>query len=121
MINLKNTGLKTKKCGLIFIYRISPIVLELPSLSERIEDIVPLTDHFINHFNELNHRQVKGLSKSVSRIFEDYDWPGNIRELENILEYGFAMIGEEEQWLDEAHLPEYMKLNKVNLLQLNGL
>lgn len=117
IIAASNDNLRTlvenKEMRSDFYYRISPIVLELPSLSERIEDIGPLTEHFIKHFNELNHRQVKGLSKSVNRLFENYNWPGNIRELENILEYGFAMIGEEEHWLNEAHLPEYMKLNKV--------
>lgn len=91
-----------------FYYRISTIILNLPSLCERVEDIEPLIEHFISRYNDSHHKQIKGVTKSVSQIFKRYTWPGNIRELENMMEYGFAMAAEEEHWLTEQHFPKYL-------------
>lgn len=66
-------------------YRLNTISLEIPPLRERKEDILLLTDHFINQFNNDLYMQVKGLTKKVESIFMAYDWPGNIRELEHVI------------------------------------
>lgn len=66
-------------------YRLNTISLEIPPLKERKEDILLLTKHFINHFNDTLYLQVKGLSKKVEEVFLSYDWPGNVRELEHVI------------------------------------
>jgi len=106
------TLVEAKEIRSDFYYRISTIVLNLPSLSDRIGDIEPLTEHFIDQYNESSHKRIKGVTKSMAQIFEQYSWPGNIRELENTIEYAFAMAGEEEHWLSEQHFPDYLTLNR---------
>ncbi|MDO5552312.1 MAG: sigma 54-interacting transcriptional regulator [Planctomycetia bacterium] len=67
-------------------YRLNVIHLQIPPLRERPEDIALLTEYFIHRLNKTMGRQVIGISNSVFRIFSRYAWPGNIRELENVLE-----------------------------------
>jgi len=67
-------------------YRINVITLELPPLRQRKEDIPVLVDHFIARFNERNHRSVRGLSREAMNKLMRHDFPGNVRELENIIE-----------------------------------
>ncbi|HPC04332.1 MAG TPA: sigma-54 dependent transcriptional regulator [Syntrophales bacterium] len=68
-------------------YRLNVVPVHLPPLRERKDDIAPLVDHFIGKFNRKLNRNVRGISPAVREIFvERYDWPGNIRELENLLE-----------------------------------
>jgi PAS domain S-box-containing protein len=68
-------------------YRINVIKLILPPLRERKEDILLLAGHFIRKFNHLNGKEIQGLSPEVLPILMAHDFPGNIRELENIIEY----------------------------------
>ncbi len=67
-------------------YRLNVINLELPPLRKRKEDIPPLVDHFIAQFNKRNKRTVQGLSREAMDRLMKYDYPGNVRELENIIE-----------------------------------
>lgn len=67
-------------------YRLNVIPLFLPPLRERKEDILPLSRYFLQKFCTLNHKPLKTLSKSAENALIDYPWPGNIRELSNILE-----------------------------------
>jgi transcriptional regulator with PAS, ATPase and Fis domain len=76
-------------------YRINTVQINLPSLRERREDIPILTKYFINRLNRINGKQITEISEDVYKRFLSYDWPGNIRELENIIERAFAVsIGE---------------------------
>ena len=68
------------------LYRLNTITFRLPALRERIEDIVPLAQHFINKFCHKYVRQEMTLSKSASLALKQYAWPGNIRELSHIME-----------------------------------
>lgn len=81
-------------------YRINVISLHLPPLRERKEDLDILAKHFIEKYNKVNHRKIKGVSAEVQRMFKDYDWPGNIRELENAIEGAVIMAKAEtiERW-----------------------
>jgi PAS domain S-box-containing protein len=72
-------------------YRIRVIYLRIPNLRQRREDIPLLINHFVTRFNHLYNRQVAGVSHEVLARLMDYDYPGNIRELENILEHGFVL------------------------------
>lgn len=72
-------------------YRLNVIKLELPPLAQRREDIPLLIDHFIQKFNALKGKDIKGISGPALDILMHYDFPGNIRELENIVEYAFVL------------------------------
>jgi DNA-binding NtrC family response regulator len=68
-------------------YRLSVVPIELPSLRQRPEDILPLTQHFIHKYNEENLREISDQpSSEVLSLLENYYYPGNVRELENIIE-----------------------------------
>ncbi len=64
-------------------YRIAHVTLSIPPLKERKEDIVPLVNHFVKIFSINNQINIRGASKELIKALEMYDWPGNIRELEN--------------------------------------
>ena len=68
-------------------YRINVVKLALPPLRERKEDIPLLVEHFIRKFNSLSGKEIKGLSPEVFPLLMTHEFPGNIRELENIVEY----------------------------------
>jgi transcriptional regulator with PAS, ATPase and Fis domain len=72
-------------------YRISVIPLQLPSLRERKEDILELSQYFLKKYNTFMNKKIKGLAKDVEQLFYGYSWPGNVRELENAVEYGVNM------------------------------
>ncbi len=67
-------------------YRLSVMPIALPALRERREDILPLTHHFIAHFNQKLNRHVQRATAKAEALLLDYAWPGNIRELRNIIE-----------------------------------
>lgn len=67
-------------------YRLNVIPLYLPPLRERREDILPLSHYFLNKFCRINNKPLKELSPLAERALLDYPWPGNIRELSNVLE-----------------------------------
>ena len=70
-------------------YRLSVIPIALPLLRKRKEDIPLLIDHFISKYNIIMSKNIKGISGSTLDLLEMYDYPGNIRELENAIEYAF--------------------------------
>jgi len=74
-----------------FYYRINVIKLSLPALSERREDIPLLVEHFIRKLNMKNNRNIFGISDEVLEFLMEYEFKGNIRELENILEHAFVL------------------------------
>jgi DNA-binding NtrC family response regulator len=67
-------------------YRLCVLELSLPPLVDRIEDIVPLAEHFVREANVRLGRSVKGLSGAAQKVLCAYGWPGNIRELQNAIE-----------------------------------
>ena len=72
-------------------YRINVIPIHLPPLRERREDIPLLAEHFLGRFREQMGKRVAGISGEAIRILEAYHWPGNIRELENVIERAVAL------------------------------
>ena len=67
-------------------YRLSVVPLNLPPLRERKEDIPPLIDHFVKKYRKRTRKEIKGVSPAVKKALMEYNWPGNIRELENTIE-----------------------------------
>jgi len=84
-------------------YRINVVKLELPPLRERKEDIPLLVDHFIARFNRLHNKNICCVTNEVSAALLAYDYPGNVRELENIIEHCFVLC--EGEIIEERHLP----------------
>jgi transcriptional regulator with PAS, ATPase and Fis domain len=85
-------------------YRIQVIPIYLPPLRERKDDIIPLAEHFINYFNREFGKNVKSISRMAEKFLTEYTWPGNIRELKNVIER--AIILENEETLLLEHLPQ---------------
>jgi PAS domain S-box-containing protein len=72
-------------------YRLNVVKIALPPLKDRREDIPLLVDHFIRRFNHTKNKTIEGYSPEVLTALMQYDYPGNIRELENILEHAFVL------------------------------
>lgn len=72
-------------------YRIQVFRLALPPLKERREDIPLLAQHFVDRLNRLKGKDITGLSQQALAAFMAYEWPGNIRELENAIEHAFIL------------------------------
>ena len=87
-------------------YRLNVVTITIPSLRERREDIYSITKNFIDQFNAEFGLAVEELDAETWDIFRRYDWPGNIRELRNVIESAFnAVIG---PLITRAHLPEQL-------------
>ncbi len=72
-------------------YRLNVVTLEIPPLRERREDIPLLVDHFISVLNEQNERQVTGFSPDAMKMILEAAWPGNVRQLQNVVEQAVAL------------------------------
>lgn len=84
-------------------YRLNVINISLPPLAERREDIPLLIKHFMRKYNILKGRNIEGVTDEVMNILMEYDYPGNIRELENVFEHAFALC--KESYIQRRHLP----------------
>jgi len=76
-------------------YRLNVIPITLPPLRERLEDIPELVNLFIERYNRRFRKSVRGVAAEVIRLFSRYNWPGNIRELENVIERMVAIVPRE--------------------------
>lgn len=85
-------------------YRLNVVKISLPTLAQRKEDIPLLVEHFIRRFNSRTGKNIQGLSRDAMSCLMRHDFPGNIRELENIIEHGFVLCRENQ--ITMAHLPE---------------
>src|SRR3989441_5382948 len=84
-------------------YRLSVIQIDIPSLRERGDDVLLLTDHYIESFGERLRKHITGISPEVAKAFLQYDWPGNVRELRNVIER--AIILEDEEIITMKYIP----------------
>jgi PAS domain S-box-containing protein len=107
-------------------YRINVVRLRIPPLRERREDIPLLVDHFIGRFNRLRGRNVTGVKADVMSALMGHDYPGNVRELENIIEHAFVLC--RTGMIGMRHLPERFRqdeggearVNTASLPELEG-
>jgi PAS domain S-box-containing protein len=88
-------------------YRIHVIRLPLPNLRDRREDIPLLIEHFIAKFNRLQGKDVVGVSDEVLARLMEHDYPGNVRELENVIEHAFVLC--RGALIELAHLPPQLR------------
>jgi transcriptional regulator with GAF, ATPase, and Fis domain len=106
-------AVREEKFRLDLFYRLNVVSLSMPALRERPEDIPLLTDFFIARYSARANRKVKGLSPAARAALATYDWPGNIRELENAIERAIV-IGSSDLILPEE-LPEALAESAVPL------
>jgi len=92
-------------------YRLNVIQIYIPTLRERPEDILPLVQFFIAHYNKKFKRKILGVSPEAEKLLQGYHWPGNVRELRNAIER--AMILEDASNLQVSNLP--ITLNRTEV------
>ncbi len=88
-------------------YRIHVVRLVLPRLRDRREDIPLLVEHFIAKYNRMQNKDVVGVSDEVLARLMEYDYPGNVRELENLVEHAFVLC--QGGLIEPAHLPPHVR------------
>ena len=89
-------------------YRLNVVEIEIPPLRERTEDMPLLVEHFCTMFEKTFNKKIEGVSEEVLEIFTHYPWPGNIRELEHVIEHAFVLCN--DRLIRPEHLPPYMSL-----------
>src|SRR5690606_15563248 len=77
-------------------YRINTLTLTIPALRERAEDILDLANTFLRQSSAANARSIRGFNQSAAAMLLDYEWPGNIRELQNAIERAVVLVPETE-------------------------
>jgi PAS domain S-box-containing protein len=85
-------------------FRVNVMKLTLPELAERKEDIPLLVNHFLENFNSEKRKKILGLTQEAMTALMFYDWPGNIRELENAVKHAFVLC--KEELIGLRHLPD---------------
>ena len=90
-------------------YRLNVINLKLPSLRERKGDIGLLIDNFLVKYSRKNKKDIKGITPQSAKLLDNYDWPGNIRELENTIERAVVMARNE--YIEPSDLPSNINVN----------
>jgi two-component system NtrC family response regulator len=102
-------------------YRLNVVHIVIPPLRLRWEDIQLLVDHFIKKYDSSNQSTVpvKGLSQEVIRLFYEYSWPGNIRELENVIERAIILC--EDGVVTVKDLPNWFKKNVFNATLIDSI
>ena len=110
VISATNKDLKElvdeEKFRLDLYYRLNVIPINLPSLKDREDDVFICSDYIIKRLSNQMNKEIKTLSEEVKRLFKSYEWLGNIRELENVLEHGICFS--QDQYIKLEDLPDYI-------------
>ncbi len=100
-------------------YRINVVRMTIPPLRERKDDIPLLAEHFIEHFNHLQNREISGISGAAMAALIHHDYPGNVRELENALEHAYVLCRGEQ--ILPQHLPPTFQHTPEKQLSSQGM
>nr|MBF0220733.1 sigma 54-interacting transcriptional regulator [Desulfobulbaceae bacterium] len=106
LVELKSSGLFRED----LFFRLNVVRIYLPPLSERREDIPLLINHFIKKFNAIKGKNINRLSRKALELMIRYDFPGNVRELANFIEYAFMLC--HNRVIDSIHLPNELRYVK---------
>lgn len=103
-------ALKERQIREDLFYRLSVVLLRIPPLRERIsDDLNALVHFFIHTYNRRFQKRVHRVTSEVMRLFTQYQWPGNIRELQHIIEGAFNLLDTPETQIGVQHLPPYLE------------
>lgn len=97
-------------------YRLNVISLNLPPLKERDGDASQMAQYFLNRFSDLEQKVFVGLSSEAEKLINNYDWPGNVRQLQNTIHS--AVVMSEGPLLTEQNIARQLQLNEENLAAL---
>jgi transcriptional regulator with PAS, ATPase and Fis domain len=86
-------------------YRLNVLPIEMPPLRERKDDVLRLVRYFVNRYASRAGKKIQSIDKKTLEIFQSYDWPGNIRELQNIIERSVILTSGDVLRVDESWLP----------------
>jgi PAS domain S-box-containing protein len=101
-------------------YRVNVVRVELPPLRRRKEDIPLLAEQFITRFNRMQHKEVRGITSEALSLLMAHEWPGNIRELENVIERSFILCGEGD--IGIGQLPEeFTRASSLEQTAVSGM
>jgi two-component system response regulator AtoC len=107
-----------------FFYRINAVTIDLPPLRQRTADLPQLVDYFLNVHSKAYRLEPKPLSREIMRMMQRYNWPGNIRQLENLVR-GYVLMGDEESLAADlipsgatGIVPEIDLANPISLKQI---
>ncbi|MBV8043112.1 sigma-54-dependent response regulator transcription factor ZraR [Pluralibacter sp.] len=100
-------------------YRLNVVTIEMPSLRQRREDIPLLAEHFLQRYTGRNRKVVKGFTPQAMDLLIHYDWPGNIRELENAIERAVVLLTGE--FVSERELPLAIAATPIKALQAHDI
>lgn len=85
-------------------YRLNVLPVYLPPLRDRVSDIAVLCDYYVKYFNNIHGLEIKGIKEDALELMKSYGWPGNIRELRNVIEHAFII--ESDEYIHASSLPE---------------
>ena len=94
-------------------YRLNVVTLELPPLRERRDDIPLLVERFVSQFNAAKGKEIAGVSPAALSVLSEYDFPGNVRELQNVIEHAFVLC--EGGLIDLRHLARAVIENSADM------
>ena len=92
-------------------YRLNVFPIRVPSLAERVDDIPLLVEYYVDRYGKKAGKKYKAINKETLELFEIYDWPGNIRELQNVIERAVVLCDDSTLWVD----PSWLKSDSASL------
>lgn len=94
-------------------YRVHVVPIEMPPLRERGKDIIELANHFLRIYARQDNKKFTGFNKTVEKLFRNFEWPGNVRQLQNIIRN--IVVLNDDKLVAETHLPvQFVTHNAVN-------
>lgn len=96
-------------------FRLAVLMLEIPPLKEREQDVLELSEHFIDKYNKEYQLQVTAMDEEVKNLFLHYSWPGNVRELDNTIEYVMNFLGNNRSVIHIEDLPDHIKKENARI------
>ena len=97
------TAVKAGRFRSDLFYRLNVYPVTIPPLRDRLTDIPPMVEAMLQRFSALHDKRVAGITDKAMRALKSYSWPGNIRELENIIERGIILTPQND-WIEVEHL-----------------
>jgi two-component system response regulator HydG len=109
-VDLAN-AIKQKKFREDLFYRLNVITIDIPPLRERREDIPLLISHFLNIYQKKNNKRIDGISEEAQDIMIGYQWPGNVREIKNVIER--AVVLTQDRVITQKDLPTNISGSRI--------